>query len=105
MDWMRLTKTDRNLNGLDGARPRQDITIDEVARHNSEDDAWMAVRGKVYNITKYAKYHPGGPKILYAAAGKDATALFDKYHRWVNTDIMLEKALVGRLETPPARIE
>lgn len=24
------------------------------------DDAWLAIRGRVYNITYYLPYHPGG---------------------------------------------
>ena len=30
-------------------------------------------------------------------AGKDATALFNKYHRWVNVDMMMSSCLVGLL--------
>ncbi|CAG9462223.1 unnamed protein product [Pedinophyceae sp. YPF-701] len=102
MDWMRLTKTDPNLNGLNGARPSKKITLEELGQHSTPEDAWMAVRGKVYSVTKYANYHPGGAKILLAAAGKDATKLFDRYHPWVNVEMMLAKAYVGRLEPPPA---
>ena len=36
--------------------------------------------------------------ILMKVAGKDATALFDKYHRWVNLEGLMEPAcLVGFL--------
>ena len=48
-----------------------------MKRHKSNDDCWMALNGKVYDITKYIPYHPGGKKIM-AAAGKDGTALFSK---------------------------
>ena len=48
-------------------------------------------------------FHPGGTKFLMMAAGKDGTALFNKYHRWVNADMILKKTLVGRLApAPPA---
>ena len=57
----------------------------------------MAVRGKVYNVTHFLEFHPGGPEELMRGAGKDATLLFDKYHRWVNVDSMLDKCLVGYL--------
>jgi cytochrome b involved in lipid metabolism len=43
-------------------------------------------------------FHPGGKKILMPALGKDATKLFDKYHRWVNVEFMLAKCMVGMLE-------
>jgi cytochrome-b5 reductase len=53
------------------------ITMEEVARHNSEVDAWTVVEGKVYNISPFLKLHPGGKKIL-RAAGIDGTDIFSK---------------------------
>lgn len=40
----------------------------------------------MYNITPYLQYHPGGADILLKTAGKDCTALFNRYHAWVNLD-------------------
>lgn len=57
---------------------------------------------QVYNITPYIKFHPGGVGYIMKAAGKDGTLLFNKYHAWVNADFMLEKSLVGLLETQPS---
>jgi len=34
--------------------------------------------GKVYNITPYMKFHPGGTGDLMQAAGKDSTIIFDE---------------------------
>ncbi|KAG2438980.1 hypothetical protein HYH02_010772 [Chlamydomonas schloesseri] len=61
----------------------------------------MVLRGKVYNISPYLRFHPGGVPILMKAAGKDGTALFMKYHSWVNADALLEKCLVGLLAPAP----
>jgi cytochrome-b5 reductase len=55
------------------------------------------VRGKVYNVTRYLDFHPGGREQLLRGAGKDATALFDEYHAWVNIDQLLAKCFVGPL--------
>ena len=52
---------------------------------------------QVYNITPYMKFHPGGVAQLRRGMGIDCTALFNKYHAWVNADMMLEKCLVGLL--------
>ncbi len=38
--------------------------------------------GKVYNITPYMKFHPGGVEDLMKSAGKDATILFDEVQQW-----------------------
>ena len=74
----------------------------ELAEHKSEFDCWTAYNGKVYNITQYMHYHPGGVKYLMAGAGKDCTKEFDKFHRWVNIDNILAKCYVGPLmdDTP-----
>ena len=34
--------------------------------------------GVVYNVTLFAKYHPGGKAQLMRGAGQDCTELFDK---------------------------
>lgn len=34
--------------------------------------------GKVYNITPYMEYHPGGEEELMRGAGIDGTQLFDE---------------------------
>ena len=34
--------------------------MSEVKLHRSEDDAWTVLKGRVYNITRYLKFHPGG---------------------------------------------
>ncbi|KAI3431757.1 hypothetical protein D9Q98_004799 [Chlorella vulgaris] len=97
MDWVRLTQTHPDLAGLAGQRPRRGITMEEVAQHRTEDDAWTVLAGKVYNITHYLRFHPGGVPLLLKVAGKDGTALFTKFHAWVNYDFLLAKCLVGLL--------
>lgn len=46
--------------------------------HNKETDAWLCIRGRVYNVTAYLPFHPGGPEQLMRGAGKDATSLFEE---------------------------
>ena len=53
--------------------------------------------GRVYNLTPYVPFHPGGKPILMEGAGLDCTALFRKYHPWVNAHFMLAKCLLGTL--------
>ena len=75
-------------------------SMEEVMKHNTEDDGWTVIDGKVFDITDYLKYHPGGAKILKTALGKDCTALFRKYHAWVNYEMLLEKYVVGSILSP-----
>ena len=51
------------------------ISMEELAKHNSRDDCWIAIDGKVYDITSFIYQHPGGDAIL-KGCGKDATQLY-----------------------------
>mmetsp|Transcript_4327 Transcript_4327/g.16949 ORF Transcript_4327/g.16949 Transcript_4327/m.16949 type:complete len:470 (-) Transcript_4327:1206-2615(-) len=95
LDWMRLMRSAKDPTGLGGKGPRT-YTMEEVRRHNSEHDAWTVIRGRVYNITPYLHYHPGGVQELMRAAGDDGTALFNEIHPWVSLS-MIERLEVGRL--------
>lgn len=83
---------------------QQIISPEELAKHNTQFDSWTAYKGKVYNISNYLPYHPGGEEILRQAAGKDCTDLFIKYHRWINIDSILGKVCIGTLAAPIQKI-
>lgn len=92
--WIHLGQREPDLAGTGGRRHSM-VTMEEVAQHATAEDGWVVLRGKVYNITPYLKYHPGGARILAAMAGKDCTAQFNKYHSWVNGEALLAKCMVG----------
>ncbi|KAF4794715.1 Cytochrome b5 reductase 4 [Turdus rufiventris] len=126
MDWIRLTKSGKDLTGLKGRLI--EVTEDELSKHNKKEDCWICIRGLpflcsqmtsgktiitenhgvphmwtgfVYNVTPYMEYHPGGEDELMRAAGTDGTDLFDQVHRWVNYESMLKECLVGRMAVKP----
>lgn len=82
-----------------------------MAQHCREDDFWCILHGKVYDLTAYLEYHPGGPDILLEYAGKDISAAFgkqgcffssslplvDDHHAWVNYETLLDTCLRGFL--------
>ncbi|KAL3516456.1 hypothetical protein ACH5RR_023358 [Cinchona calisaya] len=98
MDWMRLTRTHPDLAGLNGQSNGRLISLNEVKQHQTEGSMWTVLKGRVYNIAPYMKFHPGGVDMLMKAVGKDCTSLFNKYHAWVNAEFLLEKCLVGTLD-------
>ncbi|KAM9353397.1 cytochrome b5 reductase 4 isoform 2-T2 [Symphorus nematophorus] len=97
MDWIRFSKSGKDLTGLRGRLI--EVTPEELKKHNTRDDCWTCIRGMVYNVTPYMDYHPGGEEELMRAAGIDGTELFDQVHRWVNYESMLKECLVGRMAT------
>ncbi|CAI9090877.1 OLC1v1025755C2 [Oldenlandia corymbosa var. corymbosa] len=98
MDWMKLTRTHPDLAGLNGNSNKRLISLKEVKEHKTGDSMWTVLKGRVYNIAPYMKFHPGGADMLMKAVGKDCTSLFNKYHAWVNDEFLLEKCLVGTLD-------
>ncbi|KNE61564.1 hypothetical protein AMAG_06381 [Allomyces macrogynus ATCC 38327] len=96
LDWARLKSSGADLKGADPATVR--LTMEEVAKHATEDDAWTVLHGKVFNLTPYMKYHPGGVKQLMKGAGKDSTRLFMAIHAWVNAEYLLDACFIGYLE-------
>jgi cytochrome b involved in lipid metabolism len=52
------------------------LTSIEVTKHNSANDCWMIINGKVYDVTKAISAHPGGASPILKYCGKDGTIGF-----------------------------
>ncbi|KAG5370220.1 hypothetical protein CJU90_1567 [Yarrowia sp. C11] len=94
LDWAKLRNSGKNLRGVDTMGPVR-VTKEMLKEHRSKDDAWMVLNGKVYNITPYLNFHPGGVPKLMVCAGRDGTSLFMKTHAWVNYENILDRCFVG----------
>lgn len=71
---------------------------EEVSLHIKEDDCWIIIDNKVYDITKYISLHPGGDYILKKNAGKDATIGFNKARHSRRASELLAKYYIGDLD-------
>lgn len=56
------------------------ITAEELKKHNKEDDLWISIQGKCYNVTDWVKEHPGGDIPIRSLAGQEATDAFIAFH-------------------------
>lgn len=82
------------------------IGPEELARHTDISDCWIAVEGRVYDVTDFLARHPGGIDVLARWAGQDATAAFLGQHPPGVIASLGTSALVGHLagwkESSPA---
>ncbi|KAG0210557.1 hypothetical protein BGX28_009193 [Mortierella sp. GBA30] len=56
------------------------FSVNQVSSRNSENDCWVIIHDRVYDVTSFLNDHPGGKKILLKNAGLDATKQFDAFH-------------------------
>ncbi|KAI9172253.1 Cytochrome b5 reductase 4 [Paramyrothecium foliicola] len=103
LDWARISGPNADLRGLPASTPYLRVTPSMLKKQTGRKgkDAWMALNGKVYNVTPYAKFHPGGVPELMRGAARDGTQLFGEIHPWVNYESMLSACLVGLLVDEP----
>ena len=73
------------------------VSYAELSKHRKPGDLWFAVKGKVYDVSKYLD-HPGGAGVFEEVAGKDATAEFEDAGNSRLAEDGLELYLIGRLE-------
>lgn len=77
------------------------IAISELARHGSPTDCWMAINGKVYDVTAYLPDHPSVPELIVPWCGKESThAYATKGKARSHTDYadrLLEDYWIGRI--------
>ncbi|KAF2834317.1 hypothetical protein M501DRAFT_944433 [Patellaria atrata CBS 101060] len=94
LDWANLQRSGKNMSGVTSFMR---VTPSMLKQHNGRKGrpAWSSWQGKVYNITPYLPYHPGGEGELRRAAGKNGEKLFMEVHPWVNWENMLGECLVG----------
>ncbi|KAI9889839.1 MAG: hypothetical protein M1814_004941 [Vezdaea aestivalis] len=60
--------------------PEKEFSMEEVEKHNSKEDLWIAVKGVVLDVTHWLDEHPGGPQALMNFMGRDATEEFAMLH-------------------------
>jgi cytochrome b involved in lipid metabolism len=77
------------------------ITLEELSKHNKEDDLWICINGTVYDVTNFLEHHPGktGPLLHYA--GKDGSPGFNKVHPTMDIFKAMTVRNLGKLETNP----
>ncbi|GFO18485.1 fatty acid desaturase 2 [Plakobranchus ocellatus] len=81
------------------SRKLQQFTWDQVKDKTTSEQKWLVIDGEVYNITNWARKHPGGSKVISHYAGQDATDAFKAFHNDLSFVKKYMKAIhIGSLE-------
>jgi len=72
-------------------------TMHEVEKHASQQDCWVAINGKVCNLTEFMAVHPGGIQPILSKAGKDATSEWNAIHNKDAIEKIAPDVVVGYL--------
>jgi len=76
----------------------KEVTKEEVKLHNSAKDCWIIINKRVYDVTAFISRHPGegiSGQYIEDNAGRDVSAIFDKYHNTDEPFSLLESADKG----------
>ncbi|GKC76511.1 cytochrome b5 [Tanacetum coccineum] len=74
------------------------LVFNDVAKHNTMDDCWIIISGKVYDVTPYMDDHPGGGDIMRSVTRKDATIPFSDVGHSAAALEMMNKYYIGEID-------
>ncbi|KAJ4309291.1 NADH-cytochrome b5 reductase [Fusarium piperis] len=77
----------------------QVFSFADVQSHNTKNDLYLIIRGKVYDASSFVDDHPGGPDILLEVAGQDATEAYHDSSHSEEADEILHDLEVGTLRS------
>lgn len=63
-------KTAIGHNAAGSVKKYQEYQIEDVRVHANPNDAWVVIGDGVYDVTKWAPYHPGGERNIVDIAGR-----------------------------------
>mmetsp|Transcript_12377 Transcript_12377/g.23449 ORF Transcript_12377/g.23449 Transcript_12377/m.23449 type:complete len:328 (-) Transcript_12377:2512-3495(-) len=74
------------------------LSAEEVAKHNTEDDAWVTFRSKVLDVTKFMHTHPGGKQYFSPLLGQDITQQYEENNHSDVALMMTSDLIIGTCE-------
>lgn len=66
----------QNTNNSGNANTQLSSFGTDLPSHNTKNDCWLGINGKVYDVTGYIYSHPGGANEIIKYCGQDATKAF-----------------------------
>lgn len=72
-------------------------TLHDVCHHCHQNDCWIVIHNRVYDVTNFLDKHPGGEEILWEHAGRDATLAFTGTGHTLEAVSLLQQYCIGIL--------
>lgn len=73
----------QNQNNQQGTKTE---LANQLVNHNSSEDCWLLIDGKIYDVTSYIYSHPGGAKEILDYCGQDASKAFSSKGKLIPQD-------------------
>jgi nitrate reductase (NAD(P)H) len=105
--WLKESTEIQIANAKQAAEgPQEQFTREEIEKHSKEDDCWIVIDGKVYDVTSVLEWHPGGKAAVLGHAGKlhqetsdDFSSIHDEYaYQKLNGSYETCHSLVGLID-------
>jgi cytochrome b involved in lipid metabolism len=71
-----VSRDEDKARRTESTEKRARVSKADLARHASSSDCWLAIRGKVYDVTRYIDEHPAPRATILRTCGTDATDAF-----------------------------
>ena len=69
-----------------------------MRKHDKETDLWLVWGGHVYDLSAFAKNHPGTLQVLMNGVGKDMTQAFEKANHTDLTRVFALNFRIAKIE-------
>jgi cytochrome b involved in lipid metabolism len=74
------------------------FTAAQVAKHSSANDCYLIIDNRVYDVSSYISYHPGGARVITSRCGTEVSGIFARIHSNRAWDL-LKKYKIGNINT------
>lgn len=86
--------------GTPASSSAQQLSSAIVDSHNSAEDCWLIIRGRVYDVASFIGVHPVGAQRIIENCGSDATSAFGAVDKHAKTSVqsLLSSYYIGNLD-------
>lgn len=98
--------TSNKLSNDEAPKSNKTVELEEFLKHNNRNDCWVAINGKIFDLTEFIPNHPGGETPLINHAGYDGTKVYEKIHPKGTLEKFLpEDKFIGMLNGEAPKLE